>query len=378
MKFDRAKVYILEISFIIVLSFLLWFKIDRRIIALIIFLYSCLTHVMIKNKKNKSIYSKEFILLMLLFSIIYLGVFYLLGIFTGYVKSKFIFSLWTIRNYILPFSLIIIFSEIIRYKLITQSVKISIKGHKINISQVFIFIFMVLIDLVLYEDVYSSNGLNEFLITLGFVLFASFSTNLLYNYSSYRFGCLGIIIYKLVTTLFIYFIPVTSNIYILFRIFLRILYPYIIYVILEKTYGVSRKLSYQERKNNIVYNTFLLLLSVLIIMLVSCEFLYGMLVIGSRSMKGSIDVGDIVFFKDYRNDDINIGDVIIFDKGDMQIVHRVVDTKNVDGQWRYYTKGDANKEMDLGYVTTPMINGIVKFKIKHLGYPTIWIRKMFK
>ena len=51
--------------------------------------------------------------------------------------------------------------------------------------------------------------------------------------------------------------------------------------------------------------------------------------------------------------------------------------KNVNGEYRYFTKGDANKEIDPGYVTKKDIVGVTKFKIKYLGYPTLWVQDIF-
>ena len=113
-------------------------------------------------------------------------------------------------------------------------------------------------------------------------------------------------------------------------------------------------------------------------MLISCQFKYGILVIGSGSMTGAINKGDAIFFVQYDSKEkIEIGQVIIFNREGMQIVHRVVDIKNINGETRYTTKGDANQENDDGYITNEDITGICKFRIAYIGYPTIWIRDMF-
>jgi len=43
---------------------------------------------------------------------------------------------------------------------------------------------------------------------------------------------------------------------------------------------------------------------VLITMLISCQFKYGILVIGSESMTGTINVGDAVIYESYNNETI--------------------------------------------------------------------------
>lgn len=112
-------------------------------------------------------------------------------------------------------------------------------------------------------------------------------------------------------------------------------------------------------------------------MLVSCKFKYGILVIGSGSMTGSINKGDAVIFESYDNQNIFEGDVIIFKRDSLKVVHRVIDVKVVNGQYQYYTKGDANQNIDDSYVSKKDIVGISKFKIIYIGYPTIWLKDIF-
>jgi signal peptidase len=156
------------------------------------------------------------------------------------------------------------------------------------------------------------------------------------------------------------------------------LYPYIIYLILEKFYSSNDfTIAYNDKKREVVGNTILLVVITLFIMLISCQFKYGILVVGSKSMTGSINMGDAVIFESYDNQQIELGQVIIFDYNGLQTIHRVVDIKNVNGQYRYYTKGDANKNNDIGYAIDDNIYGLVKLKVKYIGYPTIWIRELF-
>ena len=68
---------------------------------------------------------------------------------------------------------------------------------------------------------------------------------------------------------------------------------------------------------------------------------------------------------------------ILIPKDNKKVIHRVVDIISVNSNVRYYTKGDANDNNDEGYITSNEIKGLYKFKIKYIGYPTIWIRDIF-
>ena len=114
-----------------------------------------------------------------------------------------------------------------------------------------------------------------------------------------------------------------------------------------------------------------------IVMLVSCQFRFGMLVVGSESMSGEINKGDAVIYERYDGQIIREGQVIVFQKSNSLLIHRVVDIKNIDGVTRYYTKGDANEDNDSGYITGSDIVGVTDIKLPYVGYPTIWIRSVF-
>ncbi len=380
MKKDKFKIYILELLLIVILFFALFAPsiFTRSILAVIMFVYMIIISLFLKKRKINSIYKKQVTILMTIFAGLYLGLFYLMGLYFGFEKSKIVLSIWSVFRFIIPLSIIIVSSEIIRKVFLAQETVIHIKSSIINLSQILTYIAMVLVDLVIYTGIYDLTNLDDFLMALGFVLFASLSCNLLYNYISIRYNAKGIIIYRLITILYVYIIPIVPDVYIFFKSFLRMLYPYLIYIVLEKLYSKNDfTISYIDKKKEIFGNTFLLVAMTLLIMLISCQFRYGILVIGSRSMTGTINKGDAVISEKYDNQNIQKGQVIIFDYNGVQTVHRVVEIKNVNGVYRYYTKGDANKNMDDGYITENEIYALVKLKIKYIGYPTLWIRELF-
>jgi signal peptidase len=50
----------------------------------------------------------------------------------------------------------------------------------------------------------------------------------------------------------------------------------------------------------------------------------------------------------------------------------------INGVTRYYTKGDANEDNDAGFIVDSDIVGVVNYKVPYLGYPTLWMRSLFK
>lgn len=381
MKKHLIRVYLIEILLMLILLFTL-IVLNRTsyiVISIILSILAIITTNTLSKKKIVSISAKQVIWLMIAFSIIYLGVFYFLGMVKyNFYKSPTIFSFKTLYRFIIPITAIIISTEAIRHRLLSQDAEIIIFKRKVNLSKTITFICMVMVDLIIYIGIYDLNNLDDFLTVLGFIFFASVSCNLFYNYVSTRYGIIGVIIYRLITTLYVYIIPVIPNVYIYFRAFLRMIYPYIMYLILEKAFASTDfVVAYVDKRKNVISITIILVIMVLTTMLVSCQFKYGILVIGSESMTGTINIGDAVIYKSYDNDTIKKGDIIIFNRKGLQTVHRVIKINNVNGEIRYYTKGDANSTVDSGYVVKSDIIGITQFRIMYIGHPTLWVRDLF-
>ena len=371
MKRDTIRIYIIEILLFITLCLALFVSnvFNSKILALVLTIFAIITMSLVKKKNLISSYSKQVIILMIGFGVIYLISFYLMGLYFGFYESSTKFSLFTIWNFIIPTTLIIISSELIRDRLLSKKTKT---------SKVLIFVDMVLVDLIVYTGVYDFKNLDDALAIVGYILFASIACNLLYNYICARYGRKSIIIYRLMTVLYVFFIPYVPDVYIFFRSFLRMIYPYIIYLVLEYTYSKTNTISsYKDRTKNVVGTLIVMVLMSLIIALVSCKFEFGILVIGSGSMTGYIDRGDAIVFRQYHQNSVKEGDVIIFYNGDIKTVHRVINVENVNGEYRYYTKGDANQRADNGYRTKNDIIGVYKLKLKYIGYPTLWLRDIF-
>lgn len=371
MNIDKIKNYMFEFILIIFLFFILIVSTIYKTIYLSIFLfmYMLMLKKIIKKRNIISHYQKEVTMVMCAMGIIYLIVFYLMGTYFGFYESSVKFGKNAILYYIIPLSITIYSSEVIREIFLAQ------KG---KIIKVISFIAFILIDLIIYGGVYNFSNLDDLLIIIGFIVFSSVSNNLLYNYISLRYGKNSVIGYRLITILYAFIIPYTPNIYIFFRTFLKIVYPYFIYLFLEYTYSKTNfAVAYKDKKREIVWTTILIIVLSSVTMLISCQFKYGILVIGSKSMTGALNMGDTTIFVKYDKQNIKTGDIIVFKKNGLQIIHRVIDKKDINGSIRYYTKGDANMSADDYYLVDEDIIGISKLRIKYIGYPSIWIKEMF-
>ena len=382
MKKDKLKLYFSEIILMLVLFIALFVsnRISRIALSIILLIFTCLIRFTSKKRRIIKHISKEVAFLMAGLGLIYVGVFYAFGfIVYKFSRQAITFSISTILRYIIPLTIIIVCSEYIRYWLLSQDGRIRIRNTNKDYAKSLTLFNMVLIDLVIYVGVYSLTNLNSFLSLIGFIAFASISSNIFYNYYTHRFGVRGIIIYRLITVLYVYIIPIVPKMYIYFRSFIRMIYPYIMYLILESTYGKTNVVEpYNTRKKEALVITFSILFMAIFTMLISCQFKYGILVIGSESMTGAINKGDATIYESYNGQTIKNGDIIIFNYKNTRLIHRVVDSKKVNGEIRYYTKGDINATNDPEYRIKSDIIGISRINIKYLGIPTLWLNELFK
>ncbi len=371
---DKLKIYAISIILIIItlLSIVFTFEKVKVILAISLFFLAIITKVIVKKRKVRNSTYKQVIWMMLVFALIYLGLYYLLGFHYGFYNSRFRFSTKSLLYNIIPIIVIVISMEYIRSSLIQQEVK----G-----IDVLTFIGMFIVDMAIYAGIYDLTTLSGFLANLGYVILPSISFNILYNYISYRFYHEPIIVFKLIIMLYMYVIPVIPDVYQFLVNFVRFVYPYIIYVFLRKYFskrmieniGMSEELSMDNTKF-VVASVIILVF----IMFLSNQLKFGMFVVGSSSMNGTLNKGDcLVFEKLGKNDMIKQYDVIAFRKGNTQYIHRVVSIKERMGKTIYITKGDANDTNDDGYITREDIIGIGKVRLRYMGYPTLWVNQLF-
>ena len=372
MRKDKLKLYLLELILIIILIFFLTSSKllnNRSILALVLCAYAILVKYLIKKPIQLDSKTKKITKIVIVTAILYVGIYYTFGIYTGFFKALHRFGLNTVFKYIIPIAMVVISGEYIRYKFLSVEDKF---------SKVLNYIIGVLLDIAVYYNLYSFSNLDEFLVSIGYLIFASLAGNLLYNYISKRFGYKPVVYYRLITILYIYVIPITPDVYIFFKSFFRMLYPLIVYYIIEdnRTNTKDDRVDKKNSKSNII-SVMSFIIMVIFIMLISCKFRFGALVIGSGSMSGTIEKGDVIVYDSNTKDDIKLGDIIVFDNGQITVVHRVIDISTVNDAKVYYTKGDNNLTKDDGYVKGESIFGKVVSTVPKVGLPTIYLHDIF-
>ena len=368
---DSAYIYFAFVIVFLLLNLLVLnisVKLQLLPIFIIIFL---LSFIFFKFRKDKTYARIQVTITMLLIGIVQIVLYLLTGFLEGFSKNAISMSFNRFLTVILPIILILVVIELLRYM-------ISVKFEKNNLIRILSITMFVLFDVTLFGSNVNFNSLDSVLEFLGITFFPSLVSNIVFDDMVVKYGYKPILVYRLLTTLCYYMLPIVPNMYILFRAIARIVIPLIFYFILSYMYD---RVTFQEAlkvKPKISISSIIILILVIIMAgLISCEFRYGILTIGSGSMTGTLNKGDIAFFEKFNGQELEIGDIIIFKRGKRNIVHRITQVGLFNDEYVYITKGDKNKVEDNGYVYQKDIQGIVHYRIKYIGYPSIWIRNLF-
>lgn len=374
MNVDKRKLYI--ISFIILavlLSVFIFVGNNARIITAAYLTVSAIISIfVIKKRISTSINKGTVLLLMILISVLYLVLLYLTGFKFGFYQVNYTLNATLWLKVIIPTFAIIISSEIIRFIIRSQNNKF---------ADFICYLSCVFAELLIFTSIKDVSSFNKFMDLVGLYLFPALIGNLVFHYLSKRFGILPNSIYRVITTMYIYFIPYTPSIpdslVAIINLFIPIVIYFFISILFEKKQRkpIKRKNKFAKFVSTAV-SVCIIFVMIGIVMLISNQFRFGALVIATESMTGEINKGDMVVYESYTDQNIREGQVIVFKKDKVLVVHRVIDIEIIGDETRYYTKGDANISPDYGYIVDADIVGLTDFKIAYIGYPTLWLREL--
>ena len=366
---DKKILHIVSISTLVAL--VISFLIDNggRILgAILIAIAAAVTYVLVKKRGVPSFYDKEVAMIMAVMALVYVMLYYLTGLEFGFVRTPYGLSVGVFLRYIIPIAAIIVSSEIIRNIM---------RAQESRAADILSYISLVVAEVVIHYSISQIFNFARFMDIIGLVFLPALLNNLLYHYLSKRYGILPNIAYRLITTLYSYIIPYKSRIADSLLAFVNLMVPILIFIFIDYLYEKKRRYALaRNSKLSVILTAVVVLLMSSLIMLVSNSFRFGAYVIATESMTGELNKGDIAIYEEYDDQIIIKGQVIVFEKNGSNVIHRVVDVENINGQNRYYTKGDVNEDLDSGYITDGNIKGLVELKVPYLGFPTLWLREL--
>jgi len=372
MSQDKATVHALSIALVLALlcAFFVPSSYAKAIAALILIAFAVAVPVTIKKRSILSHNKTEVFLIMLAVGAVCLVVYYLSGIYFGFYRSSTPFSISSLFKNILPIAAIIIAIEIIRYVLLAQ---------KWRVAHVCAYIGGVMSEVLIFASLEGIHSFSSFMDAVGLYLLPAITANVLFCMLSSKYGFLPIMVYRLIFALYGYVLPVYPQTPDILVSFAKMVVPLLAFWFISALYTKGK--AYETTKVKTAKRVSVgaaALIMIAIVMLISARFQYRAIIIATESMTGALNKGDLIVYEAYDDQYLSEQDVVVYQKSDARIVHRIVMIERVDGANRYYTKGDANQEPDDGFITDASIEGVVLFRVPYVGYASIWLREFIR
>ena len=322
----------------------------------------------VKAKTNK--YQLLFIIV-----ITYLIIYVFAGLFLGYVKSIYSHSLLgiikNIWNYIIP----IVFIELIRNIVIRNS------GNN-KLIFILISLLFTLIDIDLFNIINITNKKEIFKLTFSTII-PTVVENFTLTYITMTSGYIANLIYLLPQELTNIILPIFPDLDWYFSSLFGILLPTICFIVIKYLDDRIEAIKPKSRLKKEKPIRLIIFISPLILfaLFVAGIFKYKPTAIVSNSMYPIYQRGDVVIIEKVNTKNIkNLKkyDIIEYKLDNIIVAHRIIYIeKHNDGTVLYITKGDNNNIVDKEKVTQKQVNGIVKFKVPKVGYPSVWLNDFF-
>lgn len=296
---------------------------------------------------------------------------YLLGLLLGFTRG-YDYTFNNLFKLVLPIIVLSIIVEYFRF--------IVVKNSYDNKKTIIIFtVLLALLEVFAITNFKALSNSYKMFIFICVTVLPVFADQLLGAYLNYKVGMSPSLLYRLITRLYMYVLPITPNLGNYLLSFVKVLTPFIIF------YVINRAMVEEEKSKRIITSDTLKLFSIPIILflivlviLVSGIFNNKLIAIASDSMNPTYNRGDAVLIEYMKPEDLRKGDILVFKHDSIIITHRIVDITKKKDKYYFVTQGDANDNPD-GFVSTnENVIGKVDYVVKYIGFPTVLINELFE
>jgi len=377
MKKNIKVIYLISILlFIVNLIFYLMIKVipsdwnKYLVITFLLFLVIFL-RLYFGKYSNKSYYT-GYIVRTVITVLMAIGIIiYLLGLIVGF-SIGYGFSLNTILYSIIPIVVVTVLIEYLRF--------IVIKFNYNNIKSTIVFTLLLsMLELFFFLNIGVLNTSYKVFVFVCISVLPIIAENFLCTYLTYNSDIKASLLFRLVSKLYIYILPIVPNLGDYLNSFIKIFTPFVIFYIVNKTMVEEDKSKRIITKNSLkIFSIPIIVILVILVMLVSGIFNSRLIAIASDSMAPLYNRGDAVIYEKIDAGELKKGDILVFKKDNTIVTHRVVSIKKKGKEYSITTKGDANDSVDGFISTNENVVGRVNYVIKYIGYPTIFINELFE
>ena len=371
MKKETYIIAVIEVLLLIISLFQIYVvkSFSYPIYLLILFVILGISYYFLKFDKRKERLSKDIMLIIGIVVLLYWLIIYIVGYFSGFLMNSYQRSFFGITKNVLYGFGLIASSEMFRHMFLRR---------RNDNKKIFVLTILVISMLEIVTK-FSANQLDsnvQILKLLFSVVVPIFSKNIFLSFITLKVGFLSSILYRSLMELPLYIVPIIPNLgYYIENLVITIL-PLIILLIIYKLYysddgkiASSRMYNKINKISNVIYS-FIVILLLGVVLLVSGIGRYIVYTIGSASMEDTINVGDVVVI-DKKDKEFKENDIIAFYHNDVILVHRIIKIyKDAYGEY-YQTKGDNNETADSWLVKEKDVVGQYRMRFRWIGWPTV-------
>lgn len=373
----------LNIYIIMIIYFVLTFFLERiignvigYIIPMVLLVISLYIHFTEGDNHGRFPRNKEYIKKMIIIMLLYVIIYFFLGILFGFTKSPYSHNIIILLKNIWRIIIPVIMLEYIRsFTVCTNS------NNKFIIITFTLLLFVIELNLNTFiKNISISEDTFKYVSQTVIPLFA---TEMLCTYLCLKGSYKLSLPYRIALNAITIFSPVFPDIDWFASGIIGVLFPATIFLLYKYDYQKkNRRISRRDLKkqNPIVY------VPIFIILIIFGAFMLGLfkyepIAIVSNSMDPVFNRGDVVILRKVNKTNLNKlkkYDIIIYSIDKQLVAHRIINIKEEKEELYFKTKGDANISSDLKWVKENQIVGKYEFHIKYVGYPSVWLNDIFK
>lgn len=318
---------------------------------------------------------------LLLFAIIgcgfYYVVIYIIGFFVGFTGNPYSSLIWNIILNLLSAFVLIISSEVLRYRL-----RNNLKNSEL--LKFILYIAFIALDLSISSK---TNDIGKFwtenYIFVGIV--PVITKNVLLFYFADYSGLYAAIAYRIMLEVVPIIMPISPAFQYELQMTIIAILPMILYYIAPQG---RRKIIRRKHKRSKIHKhdkVWLEIGAFVAVALVIWSVLSGVwgfrvMTIISNSMYPDIRRGDAVVIKYIKEEEVTnlkVGQIIAFYDAKKVVVHRIIEVEISKDGLLFHTKGDNNVTVDLGSVVPADVLGTVEKKLPLIGWPHVFFNDIF-
>lgn len=372
--YKKLLLFELIIFIILILNSFVWNILSSYKIGIFLLVVSFIFKGVFGFEKDRHRYTKDIIMEVIILLISFFILYYLFGIVISFYKNDNYLTILGLTDFIMPVVFYVLVKEYLRYMVMCKA-----EGSKLlYVTTVLMFVLLDITSAIYFRRFGSNYGIFLF---IALTLLPAISSNAVLCYFTTRVGYKPLILYSIVIGTYQYVLPILPNpneyITSVINFILPIGLGYRLHKFLQKEH--KRDITSEYRNKSIKPFIASTIIIIILVYFTSGYFRYWAVAVASGSMHPKINKGDVAIIEkiDGKYQTLKKGQVIAFKYNGVIVVHRLIDIIEDQGQYYFYTKGDANSKQDNFPVREDMIIGVVNHKIPYIGIPTVWLNELY-